>query len=136
MLSWLKKRFERSRSAAAPRRARPTGLRVSFDDDVIVLRDSGGPMASVAWNDLAAVVIQTTEAGPFEPDLFWVLHPREHQRSLIVAMGAEGEHDLLQAMQARLSGFDNMAVIEAMGTTTKAAFTVWEAPPPVRRPVV
>jgi hypothetical protein len=29
-------------------------------------------------------------------------------------------------MQSRLHGFDNMAVIEAMGSTEKASFTIWE----------
>ena len=30
-------------------------------------------------------------------------------------------------MQRRLAGFDNLAVIEAIGSTDNASFVVWEA---------
>jgi hypothetical protein len=41
-------------------------------------------------------------------------------------MGVPGEHDLVHAMQARLDGFDNMAVVEAMSATGRVRFKVWD----------
>ncbi len=57
--------------------------------------------------------VLTTDAGPFEADLFWIMTDREGRQSLIVPMGAEGSLRCCRSMQARLAGFDNMAVVEA-----------------------
>jgi hypothetical protein len=55
-----------------------------------------------------------------------VLTHRDGRRGPVVPMDAEGEHALLKTMQRRLAGFDNMAVVEAMGSTRNASFVIWE----------
>jgi hypothetical protein len=135
MLSWFRKRLETFWKPAAPVRAGPVGVRVRFDDTTISLSEREGRESRLDWSEIAAVTVITSDAGPIENDLYWVLHGRDRARTLVVPMGAEGEHELLHAMQERLQGFDNMTVIEAMGSTGNASFTVWEPAPAVRRPV-
>ena len=129
MLSWLSKLF-RPRPEAVPQR-RPTCLtRVTHTDKTISVDDGAGGLATIAWSDLASVTVLTSDLGPFDIDLFWVLADRDGRHSLTVPMGAAGEHALLQAMQSRLAGFDNMAVVEAMSSTGEAKFPIWPASPP------
>lgn len=126
MLSWLKKRFEsKARVQHAP--VQTPGVRVVAGPSQIELHVADRTPAVLSWADLQSVVIVTTSGGPAEVDLFWHLVPRERHKSMLrIPMGAEGEHDLLVTMQSRLQGFDNMAVVEAMGSTSDASFTVWD----------
>ncbi len=127
MLSWLRKRLE---IKTAARNAPPAaaGVRVVAGPSQIELHVEDRAPAVLGWGDLASVVIVTTSGGPLDADLFWHLIPRErHKAMLRIPMGAEGEHDLLVSMQSRLAGFDNMAVVEAMGSTSEASFVVWDA---------
>lgn len=123
MLTWLRKRFERSGMSWRATR----NVSVSIGADTIVVRGPRGDVSSLRWDELTSVTILTTDTGPFETDLFWLLAPRERHRTLAVPIGAEGESELLQAMQSRLSGFDNETLIKAMSSTSRAAFTVWGA---------
>jgi hypothetical protein len=126
MVSWLSKLFPR-RHEAAPQRRSMSLARVVHDDKIITVTDGAGGTSSLAWSDIGRVTVLTTDAGPFQTDLFWVLADREGRHSITVPMDAGGEHTLLQAMQARLSGFDNMAVIEAMSSTDNDVFQIWPA---------
>jgi hypothetical protein len=134
MLSWLKELFDRyiyryepPPPQPGPKRPRSaTAFFVSHDEHMISVRRPDGTDQAIAWNDLGAVNVLTTDAGPFEVDLFWVLSDRDGHRGPVVPMGADGEHEFLQAMQARLHGFDNMAVVEAMGSTSMSSFLVWD----------
>jgi hypothetical protein len=126
MLGWLWTRFGQKTKKPSESRGSDAGERVRFDDISIAVPRTNGLVEILAWADLASVTILTSEAGPVEPDLFWVLQNRDGRRRLVVPMGAAGEHELLKAMQARLHGFDNMAVIEAMGSTGNASFVIWE----------
>jgi hypothetical protein len=127
MLSWLRNLFERHE---IPREIRGpvSPVRVVHDDKTITVRQPGGREETIAWSDLASVTVLTTDHGPFEIDLFWVFRDRNGHRGPVVPMGAAGEHELLKAMQSRLHGFDNMAVVEAMGATSNASFVIWEHP--------
>jgi len=125
MLSWLRKRFQRH-EMPPQRRVHVSLVRVVHDDKTIVVRQPGGATEQIAWSDLGSVSVLTTDAGPYADDLFWVLTHRDGRRGPIVPMDAEGEHELLKTMQRRLHGFDNMAVVEAMGSTNNASFVVWE----------
>jgi hypothetical protein len=69
---------------------------------------------------LDEVVIVTTSDGPFAEDLFWVL--RSGDREEVIPSGYAT--NLLETLQ-RLPGFDNEAVIRAMGSTSDARFIVW-----------
>ncbi len=126
MLGWLLRRRDPS---TPPPRARHDGpvWRVAFDDAQVHLTDPSGATTSVAWGQLGYVGIITTVDRPAAPDLFWLLQQHDRQSNLVVPLGADGEHELLLAMQARLQGFDNMAVVEAMSSTDPAGFVVWQS---------
>jgi hypothetical protein len=126
MLNWLSKLFRRHREDVPLRRITSL-VRVSHDDKVITVDSGTGTIAVLGWSDLASVTILTTDAGPFQVDLFWILSDRDGRHSLTIPMDASGEHALLKAMQARLSGFDNMAVVEAMSSTGYGVFQIWPA---------
>jgi hypothetical protein len=130
MLSWLTRLFERRSERVEPHAtASASPYKVVADDRSITLVDPDGTTESMLWGDLANVDVITTGGGPFEIDLFWVLSDKGGRRGPVVPMGARGEHELIKAMQARLSGFDNMAVIEAMSSTGEAKFPIWPASP-------
>jgi hypothetical protein len=96
--------------------------RLEVDDAGVTVRSDAG-VATVAWTDLAAVSIRTTDAGPFEDDLHWELHRREGG-VLTVGSETDGIDALLDRLQ-RLPGFDNEAVIAASSSTHNASFPCW-----------
>jgi hypothetical protein len=126
MLDWLKKRRQPLNTPAPGRAGPPSRVVVSFDDYVIRVKLPSGANSHLSWDDIGAVNIVTTSDGPFAPDLFWLVQSLDKKTNLTIPMGAEGEHDLLRAMQHRLAGFDNMAVIEAMSSTGPAGFVIWD----------
>jgi hypothetical protein len=126
MLSWLRRRHESATSPPQKRAGAPV-WRVTCDDQVIQLSQPNGTQSDVAWAQLGSVGIMTTPDGPASPDLFWILQTHDRKNSMVVPMGADGEQNLLHAMQARLPGFDNMTVIEAMSSVEAAGFVVWQA---------
>lgn len=99
--------------------------RVEFDDTEIRRRRGKGTVESITWDELAAIDIVTTDQGPHTEDVFWVL--MNHDRSRGCAIPGESVTDLLPRLQA-LPGFDNGAVIQAMGSTSNARFVVWRRP--------
>lgn len=126
MLNWLSKLFRR-RHEAEPQRRSASPVRVVLDEKLISVDDGAGSITSIAWSNLGSVTVITTGAGPFEIDLFWILADKDGRASITVPMDASGEHALLKAMQARLPGFDNMAVVEAMSSTDDGVFQIWPA---------
>jgi hypothetical protein len=130
MLNWLIQLLQ-PRQETRPAIRVPSPVRVSHDDKTIMLRDSVKDTTVVlSWADLASVTVMTNDRGPVEVDLLWILSDRDGRKTLTVPMGADGEHELLQAMQERLTGFDNMAVVEAMSSTEDAEFQIWPAAEP------
>jgi hypothetical protein len=119
MLEWLKRRRQQIGTLVSSRTTTASRVAVSFDDHSIRVTLPSG-------TDIGAVNIVTTADGPFEADLFWLLQSLDRKTNITIPMGAEGEHDLLLRMQARLLGFDNMAVVEAMSSTGPAGFVVWD----------
>lgn len=95
---------------------------VTFDEDLVTSHRENGSIEMVAWKELTAVDIVTTDAGPYECDVYFVLHG--HGRGCVVAHEAAGCTELLEQLQ-KLPGFDNQAVIEAMGCATNARFQIW-----------
>lgn len=124
MLNWLSKLFRRHHEAL-PRRPVTSSVRVSHDDKTITLDSETSGIATLSWAEVASVTVLTTDAGPFQVDLFWILADRDGRHSLTIPMDASGEHALLKTMQARLPGFDNMAVVEAMSSTGHGVFQIW-----------
>lgn len=125
MLEWFRRRFLREERPAAARRA-TAQVRVVFDDEAITVRPVSGQAGVLAWSEVGRVTIVTNDSGPLADDLYWIIQARDPRRYLTLPMGADGEHELLHAMQERLTGFDNMAVVEAMGSAENASFLVWD----------
>jgi hypothetical protein len=108
--------------------------RVSVTTEVVTRLRPDGIQETVRWDDLAEVEIITTDDGPWSEDVFWLLRGSDGKGGCAVPQGAEGANELLVALQ-RLPGFDNKAVIEAMGCTSDARFVCWNrnaktSPPP------
>ena len=93
------------------------------DDECVTRRRGGEVVEQVRWADLSEVVIRTTSEGPWLDDVFWLL--RSSSGGAIAVPSEELERlDLLPRLSG-LPGFDNDAVIAAMGCTADAFFHVW-----------
>ena len=108
------------------RRRERSGVLVAVDDRGYICRWPGGSVDSIAWDDLLAVVIRTTDQGPMQEDVFLVL--RSAGGDCVIPQSNEITDDLLVRFQRTLPGFDSMAVIQATGSTENATFVCWEAP--------
>jgi hypothetical protein len=100
--------------------------RVALADDVIQFSADGSEPLQMTIGDLAAVVIETNDSGPWGDDVFWHLLGRAEGSALSIPQSAEDFSPLLARLQS-LPGFDSGAVIEAMGSTALNAFLCWEA---------
>lgn len=96
--------------------------RVCFDDESITRHFGNGNTEFVRWDALESIKIATTAGGPYAEDVFWLLGAADH--GCAVANGADGIADLLARMQ-ELPGFDESAVIRAMGSTEESLFICW-----------
>lgn len=84
---------------------------------------SHGHPRSARWDALDRVLIHTTDGGPWDVDVFFVLVLGDE--TLFIPSDAPGSDALLVALQS-LPGFDNAAVIEAMACTDHREFPCWE----------
>jgi hypothetical protein len=130
VLDWLRRILGSERSLGPVMTPEPRGVHVLHDDDVITVKSPGAPDMAIAWRDLTAVRIVSGDAASDPPDLFWLLLGGERRRPVLVPMGVAGEHELVHAMQLRLDGFDNMAVVEAMSAKGPVGFKIWDADAP------
>ena len=96
---------------------------ISVDERQISCTKPNGVIESVGWKDLRLVLIQTTNEGPYVPDVFWYLIGDES--GFVVPLGATGEEAMLEQLQ-QLPGFDNEAVSEAMTSTSNRKFVCWQ----------
>ena len=113
---WLRSLFSRRR---------PPKAFVTFDGPEVVCRTAGEATGSIPWDALEQVEIVTTDRGPWVCDVFLVLRGGGH--ACVVPQESQGFGPLLERLQA-LPGFDNLAVIEAMGSGENAAFLCWRLP--------
>ena len=104
----------------------PRKSHVTFDDAKIIYSSSRGDRSEVLWDELVEVGILTTSAGPAVDDVFWAL--LDGKRGCMVPSEAVGMTELIARLQ-RLPGFDNMALVKAMGSTADAAFRCWRKVP-------
>ena len=121
-MDWLRKLL---------RLEKPAPPRVMLSDGVIHFSADGTAPVSMAIGDLAAVVIETNDSGPWGDDVVWHLLGRAVGSALSVPQSAENFSPLLERLQS-LPAFDNEAVIEAMGSAALNAFLCWEADEAVR----
>lgn len=116
MFGWFRKRHENPQ---------PEGRwAISIDSDSIRATDEAGVTKALLKGDLAGVVIETNDSGPWGADVWWMLFGADDRVALAYPQGATGEEALLDYLTA-LPGFDHAAMIEAMGSTENAVFPVW-----------
>jgi hypothetical protein len=125
VLDWLRRIFVKEVPPGQIPPSEPPGIHVVSDADLITLKVPGAMPLAIAWKDLEAVAIVSGDPAAVPPELFWLLLGGNRRRPVLVPMGVPGEHDLIHAMQARLDGFDNMAVIEAMSAAGRVRCKVW-----------
>jgi len=95
-------------------------------DDVGITRTARDLREHVAWVDIARVRIITTDQGPWHEDVCFVVDSKNGD-------GCAVTHDLavrsglLAALQSRLEGVNNAAVIAAMASNESRVVTIWEA---------
>jgi hypothetical protein len=100
-------------------------ITVVVDEEWIVCRRGLTRSEAVRWSDLKLVLLETTDQGPFQNDVFWVLVGESGR--CVVPQEADGSQQLLAKLQT-LAGFDSSAVVEAMGTTENRTFVCWRRP--------
>lgn len=120
VLMWFRAAYSRARLAST--RDGPGVVEID-ERRIAYLGPLNGGIADL--DALSAVQIVTTGLGPFEPDIFWVLHHADGP-PVVIPTSAEGADGLLDAFAA-LPGFSYERVIEAMGSTEDATFTIWRA---------
>lgn len=97
--------------------------RVSCDDTGVSCQHPDGAVQRVGWDELTEVVIVTTDQGPFQDDVYWILH--SPAGDCVVPSEAEGADELVGRLQ-KLSGFDHLNMIAAMSSTTNQRFVCWQ----------
>lgn len=105
----------------------PGAVSVTCDHTTITLYQPDGRSGTLDWDDIGSVTVAIT-ANVVSDDVFWLILSRDRSRFLAVPLCAVGERELLMAMQIRLRGFDNDAVINAMTSTETEHYVVWEMP--------
>jgi hypothetical protein len=98
---------------------------VTLDESRIVVSDPDGASRDIAKADLAGIVIETNDSGPWGGDFWWLLLRADKDLLCAFPQGATGEKEAMDWMLA-LPGFDHEAMIRASGTTEKAYFPVWQ----------
>ena len=79
---------------------------------------------AIAWADIVQVAIVTTDEGPWSEDLFFLLEGAEGTGVAIAGALAQ-ECGLIAALQQRLPGLDNDAIIRSAASAGNARFLVW-----------
>ena len=80
---------------------------------------------TIRWDDLHEVGILTTNEGPWQEDVFFLLISSDGKSGCVVPQSAEGCKELVERLQ-NLPGFNNEELIKAMGSTDNAKFVCWK----------
>jgi hypothetical protein len=83
-----------------------------------------GPGDQIPWTEVIEVRVETTDAGPYDEDLFLVVIARGRAALRIPSSIVPR---VLPQVQ-RLPGFDNETFIKSMSCTDKAVFVCWRTP--------
>lgn len=111
------------RTAQARRDPTAAGV-VEVHEGRVMFLAPGEEGGAVDVRELSRVEIVTTDAGPFAPDVFWVLS-QPGLPPLTIPAEAAGTGDLFDALSA-LPGVSWETVTQAMGSTGNARFLIWE----------
>ncbi len=100
---------------------------VTFDEDEVRVDRPDGEAECVRWDRLRAILIATTDEGPFADDFHWLLIGDPISSGCVIPMGAQGLEALVDKL-VELPGFDHQAMIEASFSTENKQFLCWERP--------
>jgi hypothetical protein len=109
-----------------PRERRAQSLQQLTIDDTGITRTARKLREHVAWQDIKRVQIMTNDRGPWLEDVFFILDSKKGG-GCVVPHDLAVSGRLLEALQERLEGLNNGAVIEAMTSIENRTFTIWEA---------
>jgi hypothetical protein len=118
MLSWLRKKI-----------GRPSPLSqwsVSLHEGNIVTDDGQGTQRTLPVSDLRRVVVATDESGPWGADVVYLLYSDDADAAGLFPLEARGCDDFVGWMSAQ-AGYRGRELAKAMGSTSVARFTVFEA---------
>lgn len=96
--------------------------KITLNNDELFIIYKNGKKEKHLFEDLCKVTIITTDQGPFEDDVFWLML---FKSIIMIPQGCHGEDKLLEVLQ-NFPGFDNEQVIEAMSCSENRSFLVWE----------
>ena len=103
-------------------------FRVTPSPETLTLTHPDGQTIVMAWDDVAAVRLRTSDEGPLSEDVFWLFDRRDGMPTLSIPNGATGIADLVTMIGSALEGFDHDAIVAAMASTDNADFTAWVRP--------
>jgi hypothetical protein len=98
---------------------------VTFTDDSVRRVRADGVTETIRWDDVHEVGILTTDEGPWQEDVFFLLIAADGKSGCCVPQSSDGSKQLLERLQ-QLPGFDNEAVIKGMGSTSNGKFVCWK----------
>lgn len=98
--------------------------RVLVGKESLDILDGAGALNSIRFDAIKIIAIETNASGPMGTDVWW--HVSGTDRGLAIPGGAGGEREMLSCFQ-KFPGFDNDAVIAAMGCTEEKMFVCWKA---------
>ncbi|NTZ81988.1 hypothetical protein FCJ61_02875 [Burkholderia metallica] len=118
-----------ARPNAAPASARPftrqSGWTVTATDTRIASTDQTGTTRGIALSDLGAILIETSDHGPFVSDVWWVLFDTNKQFACGFPQDAHGAKAAVDRL-LDLPGIDHRKVIDAQTSVENATFPIWE----------
>jgi hypothetical protein len=100
--------------------------KVEFDDDKVVYYHPQDEPQSIKWDQLDEVGIVTTDEGPYNEDLYFILMDSTQQNGCAIPQGADGVDALIKRLQ-ELDNFSNEELIKAMGCTDNSRFILWQS---------
>jgi predicted metal-dependent HD superfamily phosphohydrolase len=111
-------------AGAAPSQSR---YAVTCDDEGVAVSHDGKLVENVRWADVTAVLIRIDDN--FLPQPWWIV--RSANGGCMYPNEARGAEAAIDALSARLPGFDYAAVIRAMGLMS-GGVVVWESSRPAK----
>lgn len=119
IVAWLKDLQQRRRDAVMFERQ----WVVEHDAMGVRVLQPDGARQAIGWGEVLVVAIETNDSGPWGADVWWVFE--DGSARVAYPQGATGDAGMLEVLQARLPGFNDAMVIEAMGCTDNARFVCW-----------
>jgi len=102
----------------------PTGT-IAATGEGVAIRTPEGRHVGLPWAEVERVSIRTTDRGPAEQDVWWHFEVIEGRGAVSVPNDTDGIGQFLEDAPQWLEGFDQEAIIEAMGSTGNGEFVVW-----------